>query len=116
MPVTPLNTNITTSVVDTLVIINIINIVAIIIITVAIATIIVATIANIIDLSNIIDIALLYKRNMQLKASHKLFDLKIIHDYFCQRSNDKILQDQLYFCAYAFVTLSIGIEPRPQSL
>ena len=48
---------------------------------------------NIIELSNIIDIALFYKHNIQFKVSHKLFDLKIIHDYFCQYSNNEILRD-----------------------
>ena len=52
---------------------------------------------NIIELSNIIDIALFYKHNIQFKVSHKLFDLKIIHDYFCQYSNNEILKDAKKF-------------------
>lgn len=52
---------------------------------------------NIIELSNIIDIALFYKHNIQFKVSHKLFDLKIIHDYFSQYKNDKVLKNDSSF-------------------
>lgn len=46
---------------------------------------------NIIQLSNIIDIALLYKHNIIFKSTHPFFDLDIISKYFSKYDNEKIL-------------------------
>jgi len=46
---------------------------------------------NIIQLSNIIDVALYYKHNIIFQVKHNLFNLKIISDYFCKYNNNKII-------------------------
>ena len=52
---------------------------------------------NIIQLSNIIDIALFYKHDIEFKEKHKFFDLKIIEKYFYKYKNDKILKNNFNF-------------------
>ena len=52
---------------------------------------------NINQLCNIIDIALFYKHNIIFKVEHKLFNLKIITDYFSKNYNNKILTHKYNF-------------------
>ena len=49
---------------------------------------------NIVQISNVIDIALTYKHNIVFKVEHKLFNLKIITDYFNKYSNSIIITDK----------------------
>jgi hypothetical protein len=46
---------------------------------------------NIIQLSNIIDIALVYKHNIIFNVNHRLFNLNIITDYFIKYNNDELI-------------------------
>jgi len=48
---------------------------------------------NIIQLDNIIHIALYYKHNIVFKVHHKFFDVKIIEKFFSKYQNDEIIQD-----------------------
>lgn len=53
---------------------------------------------NIIQLSNIIDIAIIYKHNLSLtKHNSPFFDLDIITNYFNKYNNDKIITHHLCF-------------------
>jgi len=52
---------------------------------------------NIDQISNVIDIALTYKHNIVFKVEHKLFNLKIIIDYFNKYSNSIIITDKHNF-------------------
>lgn len=44
---------------------------------------------NIVQLSNIIDIAITYKHNIVFNVNHKLFDLSVIQKYFNKYNNDE---------------------------
>ena len=53
---------------------------------------------NIIQLSNIIDIAIIYKHNLSLtKCNSPFFDLDIITNYFNKYNNDEIITHRLCF-------------------
>ena len=52
---------------------------------------------NIIQLSNVIDIALFYKHNICFKTTHEFFNVKIIENYFNKFKNDEIIKDTDYF-------------------
>ena len=52
---------------------------------------------NIKSLSNIIDIALVYKHNVIFNVKHSLFNLKIITDYFSKYNNNEIITDNYNF-------------------
>tara|TARA_B110000977_G_C11068379_1_gene488650 strand:+ start:2105 stop:2386 length:282 start_codon:yes stop_codon:yes gene_type:complete len=52
---------------------------------------------NIIQLSNIIDIALVYKHNIIFNVNHRLFNLNIITDYFIKYNNDELITDEYNF-------------------
>lgn len=52
---------------------------------------------NIIQLSNIIDIAITYKHNIILNVNHKLFDLSVIQNYFNKYNNDEKITDKYNF-------------------
>lgn len=52
---------------------------------------------NIIQLSNIIDIALTYKHNISFNTTHKYFNLKKIESYFSKYNNSEILRDRFNF-------------------
>ena len=52
---------------------------------------------NIIQLSNIIDIAIANKHNITFQVKHPLFNLNIIENYFNKYNNKKILRDKNNF-------------------
>ena len=52
---------------------------------------------NIIQLSNIIHIAIIHKHNIIFNVKHKLFDLSIIERYFSKYNNSKKLSDRYNF-------------------
>ena len=52
---------------------------------------------NIIQLSNIIDIALTYKHNIIFNVKHSLFNVKIITNYFSKYNNSEIVTDKFNF-------------------
>jgi len=52
---------------------------------------------NIIQLCNIIDIALYYKHDIQFNVEHKFFDLKVISDYFSKYNNNIKITDKYNF-------------------
>lgn len=54
---------------------------------------------NITQLSNIIDIAIVYKHNIKINVKHKFFDISVIEKYFNKYNNDEIIKDgnQFYF-------------------
>lgn len=55
---------------------------------------------NIIQLKNIIDIALLYKHNIVFKTNLRFFNLQIIEDIFKQYNNNIIVTDKYNFHNY----------------
>ena len=52
---------------------------------------------NIIELTNIINLALVNKHNIVFEVKHPLFDLNIITDYFSKYNNKEILTDNKAF-------------------
>lgn len=52
---------------------------------------------NIIQLSNIINIAITYKHNIIFNVKHKLFDLSVIKTYFDKYDNNEIIVDEYGF-------------------
>lgn len=52
---------------------------------------------NIVQLSNIIDIALFYEHEISFKCKHKLFDVTIIENYFKKYKNEEILTHPFNF-------------------
>tara|TARA_B100001758_G_C18297928_1_gene550727 strand:+ start:293 stop:1024 length:732 start_codon:yes stop_codon:yes gene_type:complete len=52
---------------------------------------------NIIQLSNMIDIALTYKHAIKFRISHRLFNIKIIEDYFSKYNNSDLVTDKYNF-------------------
>ena len=52
---------------------------------------------NIIQLSNIIDIALTYKHNIVFQVNHRFFNIKIIQNHFNQYKNNKTITDKFNF-------------------
>ena len=55
---------------------------------------------NIIQLSNIIDIALQYKHNIVFKKKLTFFNLKIIENFFNKYHNNNIVADKYNFHDY----------------
>ena len=52
---------------------------------------------NIVQLSNIIDIALTYKHAIKFHIGHRLFNIKIIEDYFSKYNNSELVTDKYNF-------------------
>ena len=52
---------------------------------------------NILQIGNIIDLAIIYKHNIKFKVKHKYFDLSIIENYFSKYNNSKIITDKKNF-------------------
>lgn len=52
---------------------------------------------NIVQLSNIIDIALFYEHEISFKCKHKLFDVTIIENYFKMYKNEEIINHPNFF-------------------
>ena len=52
---------------------------------------------NIIQIGNMIDIAILHKHNIRFKITHPLFDLQVIEDYFSKFNNKNIITDKCDF-------------------
>jgi len=53
---------------------------------------------NIIQISNVIHIAIAYKHNIKFNVKHKFFDFSVIEKYFNKYNNKKIIEDNdLYF-------------------
>lgn len=55
---------------------------------------------NIIQLSNIIDIAIAYKHNVKLNVKIKFFDVSIIEEYFKNYNNDQKIIDKVSYFFY----------------
>lgn len=70
---------------------------------------------NIIQLSNIIDIAIAHKHNIIFNVKHKFFNLSIIKDYFNKYNNSKIITDKYNFF-YKKKLLFKNIEERNKIL
>jgi hypothetical protein len=55
---------------------------------------------NIMQLSNIIDIAIAYKHNIKFNVKIKFFDLSIIEQYFNKYNNSQIITDEKHYFFY----------------
>ena len=77
---------------------------------------------NIIQLSNIIDIAIAYNHNIQINASkHKFFDISVIEKYFNKYNNNEIITDKYNFfyknkLSFSNDIFSLNVEQRNKIL
>ena len=52
---------------------------------------------NILQLSNVIHIAIALKHNIKINVQHKFFDLSFIEKYFSKYNNSEIIKDRYNF-------------------
>ena len=64
---------------------------------------------NIIQLSNIIDIAIAYKHNIKINVKNLILDLSVIEKYFNKYNNNEIITDKYNFFNYNKIPFSNDI-------